>query len=369
MIHPSSYSLFAKYGVEYWPRYDKPTPSEQEQRMIELARIYSGDEFVYNKAYPLTRFYYLGTHTLPQEQEYWRNSDKPTVQYFLEINPRYTEGGGVFTWITMDWKFMRSSIVKFMGESLRKKWANTKAAAYRSSFGKKVLPKPDVLGILRKIPTFEQISDEDLKKISKTASVISLRSGKYVIKTGDSGDSMYVVVQGSAYVLIHDEEGETIVDQFGTGDYFGEMSLMSGEPRTASVRTISSTILVRIDRESFLSFLEANPEIKNIAWDIFGQRRFNKYLIGQERFKHLDHDSRIKWYQCADRKLLTKGTEQRVPASKYAFMVTGAAEVKQGENWLSIKAPALLKFSEDWVLKASTSSRIGLLDEYTNNFE
>ncbi len=364
MVHPSSYSLFAKYGVEYWPRYDKPTPPEQEQRMIEIARLYSGDELVYNKEYPLTRMYYVGTHTLPQEQEYWKNSDKPTVQYFLKVNPRYTEGAGVFLWITMDLKFIRSAFMKFMGESIRKNWENTKAAAYRNSFGKKILPKPDVLGILRKIPTFEQISDEDLKKVSKTASVTSLRPGKYVIKAGDIGDSMYVIVQGSAYVLIHNEEGETIVDQFGAGDYFGEMSLMSGEPRTASVRTVSSTILVRIDRKPFLDFLENNPEIKSIAWDVFGQRRFDKYLIGQERFEHLDHDSRIAWYQSAERKFLNKGTEQKISASKYVFMITGSAEVKQGENWLSIKAPALLKFGGDWILKASTESRIGLLDEY-----
>jgi len=87
-------------------------------------------------------------------------------------------------------------------------------------------------------------------------------AGEQVIRQGDPGDSMFVIMSGGVEVEAGDGSGPPVkLAALGPGDYFGEMSLMTGAPRVATVTTLGETRLLEIGKESFRSILAAHPEL------------------------------------------------------------------------------------------------------------
>lgn len=87
-------------------------------------------------------------------------------------------------------------------------------------------------------------------------------AGDQVIRQGEAGTSMFVIMAGSVEVTAR--EGEAAAARLavlGPGDYFGEMSLMTGTPRVATVTTLAETRLLEVGKEAFRTILEAHPEL------------------------------------------------------------------------------------------------------------
>jgi len=86
-------------------------------------------------------------------------------------------------------------------------------------------------------------------------------TGEQVIREGDPGDSMFVIMSGGVEVTAGGDGGQVRIATLGPGDYFGEMSLMTGSPRVATVTTLGETRLLEVGKESFRSILAAHPEL------------------------------------------------------------------------------------------------------------
>jgi CRP-like cAMP-binding protein len=132
-----------------------------------------------------------------------------------------------------------------------------------------------VLGV---VPLFEGLTKKQLKKVADLADVARFMSGATIVKQGDIGDSFYVVLTGQAKVVV---SGRT-VNRLLPGDHFGEISLLDGKPRTASVAAETEMTLVIIMQKDFLALLAKDPEITLVLLEGMARtvRRLDRSLAG-----------------------------------------------------------------------------------------
>jgi len=96
---------------------------------------------------------------------------------------------------------------------------------------------------------------------SQSSHLLEFRKGEYVFKEGELGTEMFIVHRGKVEVLKNIEGGVTQLAVFEQGDFFGELSLLDDEPRSASVRALADTTLVRVNGATFIQMLRETPEI------------------------------------------------------------------------------------------------------------
>src|SRR6266516_1540321 len=117
----------------------------------------------------------------------------------------------------------------------------------------------EALSILRGEPLFECLSDEQLDHLIKQARLNIFGRGEPVIEEGAPGNSMFVLLRGAANVFVS-KNGSTIqVASLGAGDCFGEMSLLTGEPRSATVRADADCYVMEIGKPIMAEVLRAAP--------------------------------------------------------------------------------------------------------------
>jgi len=117
--------------------------------------------------------------------------------------------------------------------------------------------------LLKGVELFSELNEEQLGMIANLVIVKNYNRDETVVLEGDdSVQALYLIAMGSVQVYMTGIDGrETILSFLERGDFFGEMSLIDGEPRSASVRTVTDAKLLVIHRESFLSLIRKTPEI------------------------------------------------------------------------------------------------------------
>jgi CRP/FNR family cyclic AMP-dependent transcriptional regulator len=120
-----------------------------------------------------------------------------------------------------------------------------------------VLRKNSKIELLRRVPLFAGCTRKELEGIAKIADEIDFRAGKTLIREGAPGREFFVLADGTAEIT---RKGKRI-DTASAGDFFGEMALLSDQPRNATVTTTSDVDTIVISARSFKSLIEANPLI------------------------------------------------------------------------------------------------------------
>ncbi|MGH2629263.1 MAG: cyclic nucleotide-binding domain-containing protein [Actinomycetota bacterium] len=118
-------------------------------------------------------------------------------------------------------------------------------------------PKQKLEPVLAAVPLFEGLSKRHLRKVAALAEMANFMEGAAIVKEGDPGDSFYVVLVGQAKITV---KGRT-VHRALPGDHFGEISLLDGGERTATVKAETPMTLLMIQRRNFLKALEQDPEV------------------------------------------------------------------------------------------------------------
>jgi CRP/FNR family cyclic AMP-dependent transcriptional regulator len=121
-----------------------------------------------------------------------------------------------------------------------------------------MLRKNAKVELIKKAPLFSECSRKDLNEIAGIADEIDLREGKELTKEGRPGREFFVLVEGTADV----KKGNRRINKMGAGDFFGEISLITQRPRTATVTATSPVRALVITDRSFRSLLEHQPEIQ-----------------------------------------------------------------------------------------------------------
>ena len=118
----------------------------------------------------------------------------------------------------------------------------------------------DVADILRSIPLFSSLSREDMAKILGKLDEKSFPAGTIIFSQGDQGDSFYFIQSGAVQVVLESAGGrKENIAVFGPQDWFGEMALLSGEPRSATIITVTETTVWRLSRDAWDELIEKHP--------------------------------------------------------------------------------------------------------------
>jgi CRP/FNR family transcriptional regulator, cyclic AMP receptor protein len=120
----------------------------------------------------------------------------------------------------------------------------------------------EVLGALR---LFSGLSKRQLRGLAKLARVDDHSPGEVIVQAGESGDSFYLVLEGRARVLGKARE-------LRPGDFFGEMALLDGEPRSTTITASGRVRTMQLPRRSFLKALEQDPKIGLAIMEALAQR-------------------------------------------------------------------------------------------------
>jgi CRP/FNR family transcriptional regulator, cyclic AMP receptor protein len=117
--------------------------------------------------------------------------------------------------------------------------------------------------LLARVPLFSALNHHEIKKLSEVMFIKKYdRNEAIVLEEDSSANSMFVIVSGKIRVSVTGYEGrEAILAMMGPSDYFGEMSVIDGEPRSASVYAVEPTELLVLRREELLAQLETNPRL------------------------------------------------------------------------------------------------------------
>ena len=118
------------------------------------------------------------------------------------------------------------------------------------------------LVVLRNVPLFSGLDDLELEKLSKVSGRKRVERGAFVVRAGESTDSLYVLLAGRAKVTNTDEDGrEIILAWLGPGEFFGEMGLIDGSPRSANVVAAEACELLFLSKEAFQRCLQDNFQV------------------------------------------------------------------------------------------------------------
>jgi CRP/FNR family transcriptional regulator, cyclic AMP receptor protein len=123
------------------------------------------------------------------------------------------------------------------------------------------MPQEDI-NFLRNVPIFAELEEKDLLKVVKLGTSQKYKKGNIVVLEQESGAALFVIITGKVKVVRMDEDGrEVILSMFGPGEFFGEMSLLDGLARSASVVATVKSELFMIHRRDFLELLNEFPTV------------------------------------------------------------------------------------------------------------
>ncbi len=110
---------------------------------------------------------------------------------------------------------------------------------------------------LKNISIFSECSNKELKAISKLVTQVRVNAGRELIREGEPGREFMIIVDGSATV----RRGGSVLAQLGPGDFFGEMAVVAGVPRTATITADTDMVVEALNRREFSSLLDESPKL------------------------------------------------------------------------------------------------------------
>ncbi|HXG59427.1 MAG TPA: cyclic nucleotide-binding domain-containing protein [Thermoanaerobaculia bacterium] len=125
-----------------------------------------------------------------------------------------------------------------------------------------------------KSPLFEVLSPEEREALTKEMELESHDEGSVIISEGEPGTSMYLITSGEVKVFtrVPGGTGSVYLAKLGEGDFFGEVSVLTGKPRTATITASQRTELLRLDKEKLDTALAKYPGIRKVLDDFYKRR-------------------------------------------------------------------------------------------------
>jgi CRP-like cAMP-binding protein len=121
---------------------------------------------------------------------------------------------------------------------------------------------------LQRVPLFRGFDEAELRRVAELARIVEAPAGTVVTQLGEPGDSFFVIVDGTVAVRTPVGAGS----QLQPGDFFGEMSLLDGEPRSATIVATTDLRLLIVDRAHFWRLLDETPDLIRRILTILSRR-------------------------------------------------------------------------------------------------
>jgi uncharacterized membrane protein len=121
---------------------------------------------------------------------------------------------------------------------------------------------------LRTVPLFESLDEEAASELCDLLETVDCRAEQTLFRAGDAGNAMYLIERGQVRISMKAADGhELTVAELGPGDFFGEMAMLDGQPRSANATAVEEARLASLSRKHFLSFMQGNS---NVALEMLG---------------------------------------------------------------------------------------------------
>lgn len=118
------------------------------------------------------------------------------------------------------------------------------------------------LEALRSVPLFRALDEESALELCELLTTREVAAGTILFRRGETGDSMYLIEQGRICISVKDADGhDTTLAEMGNGEFFGEMALLDGHPRSADATVSTDSRLAILPRADFRAFLRKNPDV------------------------------------------------------------------------------------------------------------
>ena len=115
--------------------------------------------------------------------------------------------------------------------------------------------------LLRSVPLFAKLEPSKLKLLAFTSERLTFPKGQELFKQGDIGDAAYVIISGTAEVVIETPSGPLTVAQVGKNAFVGEIAILIDVPRTASIRPTTDLETLKISKDLFFRLMTEFPEM------------------------------------------------------------------------------------------------------------
>jgi cAMP-dependent protein kinase regulator len=142
-----------------------------------------------------------------------------------------------------------------------------KAAAQEAGKGEPMFVRP-----VPKSPLFEVLADDERAARGAEMEGETHDEGSVILSEGDTGSSMYVIVSGEVKVYTLGKSGPIYLARLGDGDFFGEVSMLTGKPRTATITASQRTELLRLDKAKLDGVLARHPGIRGVLDNFYKKR-------------------------------------------------------------------------------------------------
>jgi CRP-like cAMP-binding protein len=122
-----------------------------------------------------------------------------------------------------------------------------------------------LMDVISKIPFFVPLQETEREELAEDATMHVHNAGEMIIQEGDQGRSVYIILDGRVKVFTRDDGGNDLtLATLGVGQFFGEMSLVSGKPRSSSVAALELSVLVELSYPSMAKVIEQNRAVKGV---------------------------------------------------------------------------------------------------------
>jgi CRP-like cAMP-binding protein len=126
----------------------------------------------------------------------------------------------------------------------------------------------------RRLKLLSSLEDDDFALLAKTTQKYRYKASDVIVKQGDAGDCMFIIVEGVVKVVLENDNGSsTVLGTLTVGEVFGEMSLLTGASRSATVSAIRPVVLYEIGKDSLGQVMKNNPAVLDGLTEILTKRQ------------------------------------------------------------------------------------------------
>jgi CRP-like cAMP-binding protein len=189
------------------------------------------------------------------------------------------------------------------------------------------------------IPFFRSLSEKDLDKLVSTSTLHIFQPGETIIRQGDPGRSVFLILHGRVRVFTRDYKGEELqLAVLGVSQFFGEISFLTGQPRSSYVEPLENSVLVELSYMAMLKLAQENPQVKETLAEYYRER--------------VDSTKKKREEAGAPERRRDDRLKERLPVT---FMVVSQTEVQEAEITRVLSALSLDISMSGMVLECAES--------------
>jgi len=154
---------------------------------------------------------------------------------------------------------------------------------------------------LREVPLFSEMDEQEVAGIRAIMEEMKFKPGQVIIRENEMGDLFYVITEGHVEITIRDADGSDVVlHEAGPGSFFGELSMLTNEPRSARVRAVEPVTTLVLERDDFFEFLRTHTHAAiDVLVELGGRLRDNDRIFRSMASRNVNEveEEQMTWGQ------------------------------------------------------------------------